>query len=250
MHYLIKDTDFEKILNFLMQVKGIHKKNIEKLRKFIEAVYYICRSGCQWRLLPFYYGDWRAVHKRFKQWEERNIWKKMFEYFQNDPDMEWISLDSTIVRAHACAAGYNKDSQAQEALGRSKGGFSTKIHAMVDALGNPLKFLLTAGQRHDITQAKNLIDDIKNTTVIADTAYDANDFIETLHSKQCEPEIPSRRNRKEPRYCDKHLYAERHTIECFFGKVKHFRRVFSRFDKSARSYLAFLQFAGMLIWLR
>ena len=250
MHYLIKDTDFEKILNFLMHVKGIHKKNIEKLRKFIEAIYYLCRSGCQWRLLPFYYVEWRAVHKRFKQWDERNIWKKMFEYFQNDPDMEWVSLDSTIVRAHACAAGYNKDSQAQEALGRSKGGFSTKIHTMVDALGNPLKFLLTAGQRHDIIQAKNLIDDINSTTVIADTAYDANDFIEALHSKQCEPQIPSRRNRKKPRDYDQHLYAERHTIECFFGKVKHFRRVFSRFDKSARSYLAFLQFAGMLIWLR
>jgi transposase len=164
--------------------------------------------------------------------------------------MEWVSLDSTIVRPHACAAGYSKDSQAQEALDRNKGGFSTKIHAMVDALGNPLKFLLTAGQRHDITQAKNLINDIKNTTVIADTAYDANDFIEALHSKQCNPEIPSRKNRNEPREFDAHLYAERHTIECFFGKAKHFRRVFSHFDKSAQSYLAFLQFAGMLIWLR
>jgi transposase len=175
---------------------------------------------------------------------------KIHESVQKDANMEWVLLDSTIVRAHACAASYSKSSQAEEGLGRSKGGFSTKIHAVVDALGNPLKFLLTAGQRHDITQAKNLINDIKNTTVIADTAYDANDFIETLHAKQCNPQIPSRKNRKEPREFDQHINADRHTIECFFGKTKHFRRVFSRFDKSARSYLAFLQFAGMLIWLR
>jgi len=250
MHYLIKDTDFEKILNFLVSIKGIHKKNIKKLRKFIEALYYICRSGCQWRLLPIYYGNWRAVHKRFKQWSKRNIWKKLFENFQEDPDMEWTMIDSTVIRAHACAAGYGKDTQEQEALGRSKGGFSTKIHALVDALGNPLKFVLTPGQRHDITQAKNLSADIVNASIIGDTAYDADHFIESIKDQQCKPEIPPRRNRKQPRDYDVHLYKERHSIECFFGKIKHFRRIFSRFDKSSQVYLSFLYFVGTLIWIR
>ena len=144
MHYLIKDTDFIKILNCLVEIKGIHKKDISRLRMFIEAIYYICRSGCQWRLLPFYYGNWRAIHKRFKYWIARNIWEKLFEYFKQEPDMEWVAIDSTIVRAHACSAGYGKNSQEQESLGRSKGGFTTKIHALVDALGNTLKFSLTA----------------------------------------------------------------------------------------------------------
>jgi len=139
MHYLIQDTDFEKILKFLEEIKGIHKKNVEKIRIFLEAVYYLCKTGCQIRLLPNYYGHWRAVHKRFKEWGNRGIWEKMFEYFKQDPDMEWIMLDSSIVRAHACASGYGKNSQEQEALGRSKGGFTTKIHIATDALGNPLK---------------------------------------------------------------------------------------------------------------
>ena len=250
MHHLIKDTEFEEILKFLKKVKSIHKNDIDKLRRFIEAVFYMLRSGCQWRLLPFYYGDWRAIHKRFKFWEIRGIWKNLFEFAKKDPDMEWVTMDSTIVRAHACAAGYGKNSQLQEALGRSSGGFSTKVHALADALGNPLKFLLTAGQRHDITQAKPLSENIINTTIIADTAYDANDFIESLYAKQCKSEIPSRKNRKQPRSYDEYLYQERHTIECLFGKMKHFRRVFSRFDKSAKSYLSFLYFAGTLIWLR
>lgn len=250
MHYLIKDIDFEKILNFLNKIKSIHKKNIEKLRLFVEAVCYINRSGCQWRLLPSYYGHYRAVHKRFQLWQKRDIWKKMFKYFKQEPDMEWTMIDSTVVRAHACAAGYGKDSQAQEALGRSKGGFTTKVHALVDALGNPLEFALTAGQRHDITQANPLTKDLKDTTVIGDTAYDANHFIDSLNSQHCKSEIPSRKNRKEPRSYDEHLYKERHAIECFFGKIKHFRRIFSRYDKKASTYLSFLYFTGVLIWLR
>lgn len=247
MHYLIKDTDFTKILNFLVTIKGIHKNDIARLRLFIEAIYYICRSGCQWRLLPFYYGSWRAIHKRFKAWIMSNIWEKLFEYFKQEPDMEWASIDSTIVRAHACSAGYGKNSQAQESLGRSKGGFTTKIHALVDALGNPLKFSLTAGQRHDITQAAHLVADALDTTIIADKAYCAKHFIDQFSKSPC---IPPRRNTKEPLPYDEYLYQERHVIECFFGKIKHFRRIFSRFDKSALSYLSFLHFVGALIWIR
>src|SRR5581483_2816105 len=180
MHYLIKDTEFTKILKFLITFKGIHKKNVDSLRLFFEAVCYVCRTGCQWRLLPIYYGHWRAVHKRFRDWNNRNIWKKLFEYVKEDPDLEWIIIDSTIVRAHACAAGYAKNSQEQEALGRSRGGFSTKIHAVVDALGNPLKFILTPGQRNDITQAHALVKDARGIPLIADTAYDANHFVDAI----------------------------------------------------------------------
>jgi len=250
MHYLIKDTEFEKILKFLIKIKRIHKRDITRLRKFVEAIYYMCRSGCQWRLLPYYYGSWRAIHKRFKSWSKHKIWEKLFESAQKDPDMEWAMIDSTVVRAHACSAGYGKDTQEQEALGRSKGGFSTKVHALVDALGNPLKFILTAGQRHDITQAKQLSSGVTDASVIADTAYDADHFIEQIKVQDCSPEIPPRKNRKCPRDYDVHLYKERHAIECFFGKIKHFRRIFSRFDKAAQSYLSFLYFGGTLIWLR
>ena len=131
MHYLIKDTEFRSIFEILKQIKGIHISNEIRIRKFMEAVFYICRAGCQWRLLPFYYGNWRSVHKRFKYWSTRGIWEKIFKKAQSDPDMEWVMIDSTIVRSHACAAGYL---QEREALGRSKGGFTTKIHAVTDAL--------------------------------------------------------------------------------------------------------------------
>ena len=250
MHYLIKDTEYEKILKFLQKVKGIHTSNLRRVRRFIEAVYYLCRGGCQLRLLPSYYGHWRAVHKRFKDWSNRGIWKAMFEYFKQDPDMEWSIIDSTVVRAHACAAGYEKGSQLKEALGRSKGGFSTKIHVLTDALGNPLKFILTPGQSSDITQAKKLCESVFESTVIADKAYDSDDFIDTIINQKCIPNIPPKSNRKTPRFYDKHLYEERYAIECFIGKIKQFRRIFSRYEKLAQSYLSFLYFVGSLIWIR
>jgi transposase len=250
MDYFIKKEEWKHILGILSQRKDIYTKNEEKLRVFIEAVWYITRSGCQWRLLPKCYNSWRAVHQRFKRWNDKGIWEELFYKSQIDPDKEVIMIDATIVRAHACAAGYGKDSQAREALGRSRGGFSTKIHAMVDGLGNPLKFILSPGQRHEISQADTLIEDIFQSILVADKGYDSDAFVSAVKTKECHAVIPPKRNRRVLREYDEHIYKERHLIECFFGKLKHFRRCFSRFDKSGTVFLAFLAFASVFIWLR
>ena len=250
MHHLIKDKEFEEILKVLFQIKGIHKKNISKLRNFIEAVCFILRAGCAWRLLPKEYGLSRSIHKRFKKWSDQNIWEALFKGVKKDPDMEYTMIDSTIVRAHACAAGYKKDSQKSEALGRSAGGFTTKIHALCDALGLPLKFILTPGQDSDITQAKLLTENIINMPLLADKGYDSDDFRTYLKNKNCSPVIPPKRNRLEQYEYDEFLYEDRNRIECFFGKTKHFRRVFARYEKQAKTFLSCLHFVGTLIWLR
>ena len=120
----------------------------------------------------------------------------------------------------------------------------------VDGLGNPLRFTLTPGQQHDITQAEALISGCRGEYVIADKGYDAQPFIAYLAEVGMVAVIPARANRKEPREYDTHLYRERHVVECCIGKIKHYRRIFSRFDKLASRYLGFLQFAAALIWLR
>jgi transposase len=250
MDYSIEQGAWEQILSFLITFKGIHTRNEKDLRRFIEAVGYVMRGGCQWRLLPAYYGQWRSVPRRFKYWAERGVWAGILAHVSKDYDGECVMIDATIVRAHPCAAGYQKDQHEREALGRSKGGFTTKIHAVVDALGQALRFTLTPGQRHDITQASQLLEGFENTQVIADKGYDSDALMEQLTKQNCTPIIPPRSNRKTLREYDKHLYKERHLIECFFNKIKHFRRVFSRFDKAAQSFMAFLCFASTLIWLR
>jgi transposase len=140
--------------------------------------------------------------------------------------------------------------QDQQALGRSRGGFSTKIHVTVDGLGYPLRLHLTAGQRHDIIKAHDLTVDLAFDHLLADRSYGAKDFVDELLARGIEVVIPPNKNAKEPREYDDWRYRERHLIECFIGKIKHFRRVFSRFDKLARRYLGFLQLTSTLIWLR
>ncbi len=118
------------------------------------------------------------------------------------------------------------------------------------ALLNPLRLILTAGQCHDSPQAVALIDDFEPRALIADKGYDSDALIEAVTTKGIEAVIPPKKNRIKPRAYDRHLYRERHLIECFINKIKHFRRIFSRFEKLSKYYLGFLSFVSALVWLR
>jgi len=248
--YYINKENWQRIYSILQRISGIRVKEELVTHLFIEGVYFILKTGAQWRELPSCYGKWRTIHKRYESWCRKSVWNQILEAISSNYDGESVMIDATIVRAHPCAAGYEKGQHDREALGRSKGGFTTKIHAVVDALGQALKFSLTPGQRHDITQASYLIEGFENSNVIADKGYDSKNFIEQIEKQQCTPVIPPRSNRKDPREYDQHLYKERHLVECFFNKIKYFRRVFSRFDKKASSFMGFLAYASLLLWLR
>ena len=241
-----------KIMAFLRTCCGIYVGQTEKTLRFKAAILWIVRSGAQWELLPEHYGKWNSVYKRFARWCDRGIFEQMHAYFANDPDWECLLLDSTIIRAHPCAAGAQgeRGGQSGQALGRSRSGFSTKIHLVVDALGNPLDFVLTAGQAHDVTQGPALLVGRHADYVIADKGYDADAFLAVIEAIGAIPVIPARKNRTQPRYFDTHLYKERHLVECFINKIKWYRRIFVRFDKLAKRFFGFLSFVSALICLR
>lgn len=246
----IAESAWAKIFAFLREIKGLRVKNEEKTRLFVEGAYCMARAGMQWRELPERYGSWRALHKRFLAWSRKDIWNAILGFCAEEGDYENVAIDSTVVRAHACAAGYEKNQGEREGLGRSKGGFSTKIHVAVDALGNPFKYTLTPGQRSDISQASELIEGVEDANVLADKAYDCDAFIAQCETQGCKAVIPPKANRKVKRDVDYCLYKERHVVECLIGKLKYFRRVFSRFDKTAVCYLGFVAFASIFIWLK
>ena len=104
----LKDEQWTKIVEFLRACPQVYVGQEEQCRRFIEGVLWIARSGSQWRLLPEKYGNWNSVYKRFARWSDQDIWHKMHQYFADDPDLEHLILDSTIVRAHPCAAGAPK----------------------------------------------------------------------------------------------------------------------------------------------
>ena len=139
--------------------------------------------------------------------------------------------------------------QEQE-LGRSKGGFTTKLHAACDALGNPVRFFLTAGQRSAYTKARDLIEGKTMKALLADKGYDANYMIEAASNVGAEAVIPPRAGRKIKREYDSDLYKERNLIERMFNKMKNFRRVATRYDKLDVAYMAFALIAGIYLWLK
>jgi putative transposase len=135
-------------------------------------------------------------------------------------------------------------------LGRSRGGFSTKIHIAVDALGNPVEFRLTGGQEADVTQAEPLIDAHEADAYILDKAYDSDGVVRAAQRRGDDAVIPSKKNRKVARDYDKHLYKERKKVEWFINLLKQYRRVATRYEKTARNFLGFVHVASIMILLR
>jgi transposase len=135
-------------------------------------------------------------------------------------------------------------------LGRSRGGFSTKIHIAVDGLGNPVEFVLTAGQAADVTQAEPLIQSNKADAYILDKAYDSDAVVAAAKRRGGEAVIPSKKNRKVPRDYDKHLSKEWKKVEWFINLIKQYRRVATRYEKTARNFLGFVHVASIMVLLR
>ena len=139
-----------------------------------------------------------------------------------------------------------------KAVGMSRGGRNTKIHALVDGLGNPLAFLLSSGADDDSTHAVSLLQqiDICGSNILGDKAYGAKAIREYIASQGASYTIPPRKTVDSPWSVDWYTYKERHLVECFFQKLKWFRRIFTRYDKLDASFLAFVYIGAILVLLK
>ena len=126
---------------------------------------------------------------------------------------------------------------------------TTKIHAVVDALGNPVALSLTPGQAADITQAEPLLEGLEPEALLADKGYDSDALVAGLEERGIAPVIPPKANRKTPRETDFALYRERNLVERFFNRIKHYRGIATRFDKLASTFLAGVTLVCVLIWI-
>ena len=215
----------------------------------LNGMLWIARSGAQWRELPESYGPWQSVYARFAKWRDDGTLEGVFHALSEAADMENLSMDSTCVKVHESANGGKKT--ADKAVGRTRCGLNTKIHAVVDGLGNPLEFLLSAGNDHDSVHAVELLEKVKisGSHVLADRAYGAREIREYISEHGASYVIPPQSNVSEPWPVDWHLYKERHLVECFFQKIKWFRRIATRYDKLDASFLSFLYLAAIAFLL-
>jgi transposase len=108
---------FERVYGLLRQERKIHTKEREKVRAFLEAVFWVTRSGAQWRFLPGEYGEWNSVYQRFARWDDLGVWGRLFDQVADAPDLQAVLIDATVVRAHACAAGAPKKTAGRRRRG-------------------------------------------------------------------------------------------------------------------------------------
>ena len=154
-------------------------------------------------------------------------------------------LDSTHIKVHR--AGSNPaGGQAAQAMGRTKGGLNSKLHALVDLDAKPIGLKLTAGQVSDVSQADEMLGALDAGVLVADKAYDSDELRSSLYDRGVKPCIPARSNRVDPLPHGIQTYKKRHRIENFFERLKRFRRVATRYDKLAVTFLGFVQLAATI----
>ncbi|WP_406257380.1 IS5 family transposase [Streptomyces chartreusis] len=277
-------------------------------RRVINGVLYRVRTGVQWRDLPERFGPWETVYKRHRRWSADGTWKMLLSRIQAVEDavggIDWdVSVDSTAVRAHQHAAGARKappaatskgdrpgdepgrsgaaktgrpaggGGQIGECLGRSRGGFTTKLHLVADGRCRPLAFVLTPGHYGDGPQFERVLEQIsvsrpgvgrprtRPDRVLADNAYTSRSNRRYLRRRGIPHTIPERLDQKRhrrnrgsqggrPTGFDRERYKKRNAVERAINRLKGFRAVATRYEKRAYIYLGTVTLAALMVWLR
>ncbi|WSZ63849.1 IS5 family transposase [Streptomyces canus] len=253
-------------------------------RQVVNGMVYKIRTGISWRDLPERYGSWQTVYTRFRRYALDGVFTRALQQIQARADaagdVDWlVQIDSTIVRAHQHAAmtgrkgGSTGDEPEDHALGRSRGGLTTKIHLACDGKGRPLAILLTPGQRYDSICARPLLERIRvprtgqgrprcrPDQVVADKAYSSRSFRAYLRRRGIACTIPEKNDQRRHRHnrgrhggrppaFDRQIYRRRNVVERCFNQLKGFRGIATRYDKTAASYEAAVSLASFLLWAR
>ncbi len=180
----LRDDEWDRIKDFLPGRRGHVGGTAPDNRLFVEAVLYRYRTGVPWRDLPAHFGSWKSTHQRFSRWCKSGVFERVLNHLASDADTEYVMIDATIVRAHQHSAGARKKTARTKPSDAPRGGLTTKIHALADALGNPVRLVLTAGHVHDVRAAGQLLQGVACGALLGDKGYDADGLIEQLRDAQ------------------------------------------------------------------
>ncbi|MGV9823846.1 IS5 family transposase [Nocardia xishanensis] len=283
-YQVLTDKQWELLELLLPTSEGHVGRNFTNNRLVVEGMLYRLRTGLPWRDLPEVFGPWQTVWKRHRRYAADGTWDRVLTALlalaDSTGNLDWVmSVDSTIVRVHQHGAGAPEDSvtpgyePADHAIGRSRGGLTTKVHLAADGHGHGLAVLLTPGQANDSPLLPPLLDAVavprldggpprrNPDVVIADRAYSAASNRTLLRRKRIQTVIPERgdqvANRKRkgraggraPSF-DTETYKRRNVIERAFNRAKHWRAVATRYDKLAITYRAGFVLALIVEWLK
>ena len=223
----------------------------------LNAILYVAEQGCKWRGLPKRFGRWHTIYTRMNRWAKNGVLDRVFEKLQLEQivrvKIEAFSLDSTSVKVHPDGTGALKKNGPQ-AIGKSRGGWNTKIHMVAADARTAIVFALSPGHEHDAPHGRALLEELgpmpEGLPLLMDRAYEGDETRQLVLDLGMIPVVPPKSNRLQPWEYDRALYKKRNEIERLFRRLKGFRRIFSRFEKLDVVFLAFLCFALIVEALR
>ena len=214
----------------------------------MQALLFRLREGCSWRALSIF-APHTTIYTRWKIWCELGLWERLLKTLSSSAQGQLWSIDSTCIKVHKHARG-GPGSPETQAIGNSRGGANTKVHAIVDTRGRPLRLILSPGNRNDIITAPDLVVGYNCRTILADKAYDSDEFRRLLEALDLRACIPPKSNRISPPSFNKGHYKRRHQVENFFQRIKEKRAIATRFEKLAQRFLDLVTLAAVCDWLR
>jgi len=217
-------------------------------RLMVTAIFYVLRTGIPWRDLPECFGPWSSVYTRFRRWCATGLFARMHALAARAAVGQLRYVDCSHVKLHQ--DGTNPPGgQSAQAIGRTKGGINTKLAAIVDRHGRAVALGLAAGQRHDLYAVEPLLPCLRRHRAVADKGFDADTFRARLCRQRTRVCIPPKRSRRWPVAFHRGYYRHRHQVENFFCRIKRHRRISTRYDKLASTFLGFVQVATIFDWL-
>ncbi|MBR1138934.1 MAG: IS5 family transposase [Bradyrhizobium sp.] len=245
--FWLSEEQFERLRPLLpSKVRGVARVDD---RRVISGIIHVVTSGGRWVDAPACYEPRKTLYNRFVRWAAKGVWQELFVTLAaaGGPPAE-VLIDSTHMKAHRSAGG-GKGGARPQAIGISRGGRNSKLHALTDGEGRPLRFLLTGGQVADCRAVDVLLNDLAaGTIVLGDKAYDSNAIRDLIERQGAVPNIPSKANRRWKSCFSKTLYKGRNAVERMFGRLKDYRRIATRYDKLATNFLGAIYLAAAVTW--
>ena len=208
----------------------------------IRAILFVLHEGSGWRSVDRPGARWNSIYHYYRRWCREGTWQKLWDTLAPPTRGKTGFLDSTQVKVHRSGLNPTNGREA-EAIGKTKGGWNTKIHALVDGAAVPSALSLSPGNQADVTHAPDMTEGMESGKLVADKGYDSDPLRTWLAGRGITSCIPPRSNRTHPQPFSRILYRKRHLVENFFEKIKTFRRVSTRYDKLAETFFGWVLLA-------
>ena len=221
--------------------------------KHLEGFFFILRTGSPWRELPSKFGPWSTIYSQFRRWCLCGLWDALLVWLAQQAKGTLRHVDGSYIKLHQHGLQGSKKTREAEAIGLSRGGMTTKLLAAVDEIGNLCAFVLTSGNLHDQTAARQMIDAFRDIHFVGDKGFDSLSFRMALSEHGATGStIPRKGFLKlddQPAPFDRSIYGHRHEVENFFQRLKAHKRIALRSDKTVSSFAGFIVFASFLAHL-